>query len=58
MEKIKADLATVQDKVKRSVHLIQSLNEESKRWELSKETFSSRYETLVRNRYSFANILN
>lgn len=40
-------MATVQDKVKRSVHLLQSLNDESKRWEFSKQTFSQRYDTLV-----------
>lgn len=47
VESIKMDLATVQEKVGRSIQLLKSLSEESKRWEVSKKTFASRYDTLV-----------
>jgi dynein heavy chain 1 len=55
-ERIKADLVNVEEKVNRSIDLIQSLNEESKRWTLGKENFSARYDTLVSFLYIESNL--
>jgi len=49
VESIKSDRSNVQDKVERSIHLLKSLEEESKRWHFRKDNFHVRTETLVGN---------
>ena len=44
---IKADLASVQSKVDRSIALLKSLSNERERWELSSETFKSQMQTIA-----------
>ena len=44
---IKADLASVQSKVDRSIALLKSLSNERERWEQSSETFKSQMQTIA-----------